>query len=153
EMLAAILDAGGVAGDAVLRTEGNLNNHLGVPLTLLGLTESHRFAVLEMGMSALGEIAYLTRLGQPDVAVIVNIAGVHLETLGSMQNVAKAKAEIFEGLATNGVGITPSDQPLLDPYARALTHHLTFGPESTAPSVGVEKITASGVGVECCLQV
>jgi UDP-N-acetylmuramoyl-tripeptide--D-alanyl-D-alanine ligase len=150
EMLAAILGAG---GEPVLRTEGNLNNHLGVPLTLLRLSESHRYAVIEMGMSALGEIAYLTRLSQPDVAVIVNIAAVHLETLGSIENVAKAKAEIFQGLSPGGVGITPIDQPLLETYAHALERHLTFGPEARKPSLGVDNIVASASGVECTLHV
>src|SRR5581483_1877967 len=90
EMLASIF-AASAGPEAVLKTEGNLNNHLGVPLTLLRLTEQHRFAVVEMGMSALGEIAYLVGLARPDVGVVVSIAPVHLETLGSIENIARAK--------------------------------------------------------------
>ena len=115
EMIASILSTA-VGNSAVLKTEGNLNNHLGVPLTLLRLTAAHRYAVIEMGMSALGEIAYLTKLANPDVALIVNIAGAHLESLGTLENVAKAKAEIFQGLGPSGVAVVPFDEPLLDPY-------------------------------------
>jgi UDP-N-acetylmuramoyl-tripeptide--D-alanyl-D-alanine ligase len=128
ELLGAIL-VSSAGADAVLKTEGNLNNHLGVPLTLLQLGPQHRFAVVEMGMSGLGEIAYLTELTRPDVAVITNVAAVHLEQLGSLENVARAKAEIFEGLGEKGVGVYPAKEPLLTklvtlPAAR----RRTFGP-------------------------
>jgi UDP-N-acetylmuramoyl-tripeptide--D-alanyl-D-alanine ligase len=127
EMCAAILSAHAGA-DAVSKTEGNLNNHLGVPLTLLRLEERHRFAVVEMGMSGVGEIAYLTELARPDVAVVVNVAPVHLQQLGSIENIARAKAEIFGSLGENGVAIVPSDEPLLLPYLEKLRKVVRFTP-------------------------
>jgi UDP-N-acetylmuramoyl-tripeptide--D-alanyl-D-alanine ligase len=107
EMLAAILREH--AGDAVLATQGNFNNDIGMPLTLLKLTAQHRYAVLEMGMNHLGEIDYLTRLAQPDVALVNNAAGAHLQGLGTIENVARAKGEIFAGLKNTGVAIINAD--------------------------------------------
>jgi UDP-N-acetylmuramoyl-tripeptide--D-alanyl-D-alanine ligase len=146
DMLAAILTSA-VGGDAVLKTEGNLNNHLGVPLTLLRLTSAHRFAVVEMGMSGLGEIAYLTELARPDVAVIVSIAGVHLEQLRTIENVAKAKAEIFAGLGPLGVAVYPAHEPLLRPYTAALAHAITFGPEGAGAAIGYDDVRPGPTGV------
>jgi UDP-N-acetylmuramoyl-tripeptide--D-alanyl-D-alanine ligase len=129
EMIAAICVA---AADeaAVCKTGGNLNNHLGVPLTLLRLSESHRYAVVEMGMSALGELAHLTALTEPQVGVVVSIAVEHLEHLGTLENVAQAEAEILMGLPPHGVGVVPSDEPLLAPWAARLPRErlVTFGP-------------------------
>ncbi|MFM2407999.1 MAG: hypothetical protein RL358_741 [Pseudomonadota bacterium] len=107
EMLAAILREH--AGDAVLATQGNFNNDIGMPLTLLKLNAQHRYAVIEMGMNHLGEIDYLTRLAQPDVALVNNAAGAHLQGLGTIENVARAKGEIFAGLKNNGVAIINAD--------------------------------------------
>ena len=81
-----------------MKTQGNLNNELGVPLTLLNLTSEANAAVVEMGMNHKGEISVLSRLTRPDAAVISNIGTAHLEFLGSRENIARAKAEIFEGL-------------------------------------------------------
>jgi len=89
----------------VLRSEGNLNNRYGVPLTLFRLRPEHTAAVLEMGMSAAGELALLTRVGRPDVAVITNVAPVHLEFFASVDAIARAKAEILEGLRTFGAAV------------------------------------------------
>jgi UDP-N-acetylmuramoyl-tripeptide--D-alanyl-D-alanine ligase len=141
EMTAAIFGAQ-VGPDAVLKTEGNLNNHLGVPLTLLKLTEKHLYAVIEMGMSGLGEIEYLAGLARPDVAVVVCVAPVHLEQLGTIENIAKAKAEIWKG---NAVGIAPIDEPLLKPYWPKKT--LTFGAQKSSPDVGIGEVTAGAQGV------
>ncbi len=108
EMLAAVLrEAAG--RDAVLATQGNLNNDIGMPLTLLKLRAQHRYAVIEMGMNHHGEIDYLTRLACPDVAVINNAAGAHLAGLGSLEGVAKAKGEIFAGLSAAGVAVINAD--------------------------------------------
>ena len=101
EMIAAILSAA-VGGENVHKTSGNLNNHLGVPLTVLAIEPHHRFAVVEMGMSGLGEIAYLEAIARPDVALVTNVAGVHLEQLGSIERVGQANGEIFEGRAAAG---------------------------------------------------
>ncbi|ABE50540.1 UDP-N-acetylmuramoyl-tripeptide--D-alanyl-D-alanine ligase [Methylobacillus flagellatus] len=109
EMLAAILRVAAGADDAVLATQGNLNNDIGLPLTLLRLHERHRYAVVEMGMNHAGEISYLTRIGRPDVALINNATAAHLGGLGSVEGVAKAKGEIFEGLADDGVAVINAD--------------------------------------------
>jgi UDP-N-acetylmuramoyl-tripeptide--D-alanyl-D-alanine ligase len=110
EMTAAILRAH--AGDAaVLATEGNLNNDIGVPLTLLRLTPQHRYGVIEMGMNHAGEIAYLTRLARPDAALVNNAQRAHLEGLGTVEAVARAKAEIYEGLGEGGVALVNVDDP------------------------------------------
>lgn len=108
EMLAAILRANS-AEDAVLATQGNLNNDIGLPLTLFKLQAAHRYAVIEMGMNHPGEISYLTRLAKPDVALVNNALQAHLEGLGSVEAVAHAKGEIFEGLADDGTAIINAD--------------------------------------------
>jgi UDP-N-acetylmuramoyl-tripeptide--D-alanyl-D-alanine ligase len=110
EMLACILRQKG----PVLRNEGNLNNHIGVPLTLLKLDASHRSAVIEMGMSAAGEIETLTRLVSPDVGVITNIGPAHLEFLGSTDMVAQAKAELIENMRLDGTAVLNADDPYFD---------------------------------------
>jgi UDP-N-acetylmuramoyl-tripeptide--D-alanyl-D-alanine ligase len=110
EMLAAILRAN-CREDAVLATQGNLNNDIGLPLTLFKLRTTHRYAVIEMGMNHPGEISYLTRLAKPTVALVNNALQAHLEGLGSVEAVAHAKGEIFEGLASDGMAIVNADDP------------------------------------------
>ncbi len=95
------------------KTEGNYNNELGLPLTLLKLTSAHGASVLEMGMSQKGEISYLTDLAKPDIAVITNIGTAHIEFLGSREAIRDAKMEIAEGLKENGRLILNGDEPLL----------------------------------------
>lgn len=97
----------------VLKTEGNLNNEIGVPLTVFNLEGFHEAAVLEMGMSAAGEISRLTAIVRPDIAVITNVGMSHIETLGSRQNILKAKLEILEGLASKGLVVLNGDDALL----------------------------------------
>jgi UDP-N-acetylmuramoyl-tripeptide--D-alanyl-D-alanine ligase len=109
EMLASILREAAGSADAVLATQGNLNNDIGMPLTLLKLNGSHRYAVIEMGMNHPGEIEYLTRIARPDVALINNASGAHLEGLGSVGAVAQAKGEIFAGLKRNGTAVINAD--------------------------------------------
>jgi UDP-N-acetylmuramoyl-tripeptide--D-alanyl-D-alanine ligase len=99
--------------DAVLSTIGNLNNDLGLPLTLLRLRDRHRYAVTEMGMNNPGELSYLTRIARPDVAVITNAAAAHLLGLQSVKGVALAKAEILSGVKVGGTAIINDD----DDYA------------------------------------
>tara|TARA_R110002049_G_scaffold269977_1_gene446898 strand:+ start:186 stop:1598 length:1413 start_codon:yes stop_codon:yes gene_type:complete len=111
EMLAAILRAEAGSDEAVLHTEGNLNNDIGVPLMLLRLRETHQFAVFEMGMNHAGEIDYLTRLAHPDVAVVNNAMTAHIGFLGSVENIARAKGEIFNGLSTRGIAVFNADDP------------------------------------------
>ena len=105
EMLASIFAQQG----EVLATRGNLNNDIGVPLTLLDLDSSHASAVIEMGANHAGEIAYLTALAEPDVAVITNAAAAHLEGFGTLEGVANAKGEIFQGLSEDGTAIINAD--------------------------------------------
>jgi UDP-N-acetylmuramoyl-tripeptide--D-alanyl-D-alanine ligase len=109
EMLAAILRVEAGADAAVLNTEGNLNNDIGLPLMLLRLRDTHQFAVLEMGMNHAGEIDYLTRLARPDVAVVNNALSAHIGFLGSIENIARAKGEIFNGLTDAGIAVFNAD--------------------------------------------
>ena len=109
EMLASILGVAAGSVDRVLATKGNLNNDIGMPLTLLKLKPTHRYAVIEMGMNHAGEIDYLTRLAQPDVAIVNNAAGAHLAGLGSVDAVARAKGEIFAGLSATGIAVINAD--------------------------------------------
>jgi UDP-N-acetylmuramoyl-tripeptide--D-alanyl-D-alanine ligase len=97
----------------VLKTSGNFNNEIGVPLTVFNLESSHEAAVIEMGMSGLGEISRLTSIVRPDIAIITNIGLSHIEKLGSRQNILKAKMEIFEGLKNDGLVILNGDDNLL----------------------------------------
>lgn len=98
----------------VHKTEGNLNNHIGLPLTLLAMKEETQMAVLEMGMSARGEISLLSSLARPEVAVITNIGEAHLEHLGSREEIAAAKLEIIEGMKEDGLLIYNGDEPLIE---------------------------------------
>lgn len=93
----------------VLKNEGNLNNEIGLPLTLLKLNQSHQKAVLEMGMYALGEIKALCDIAQPKTGVVTNVGPTHLERLGSLERIAEAKAEVVESLPSDGVAILNGD--------------------------------------------
>ena len=107
EMIAAILRC--AFGDTVLVTRGNLNNDIGLPLTLLGLDSGHQAAVIEMGMNHPGEIGYLASLGAPTVAVVTNAQRAHLEGMGDLNQVAREKGRIFAGLAADGVAVVNAD--------------------------------------------
>ncbi|MFC4545862.1 UDP-N-acetylmuramoyl-tripeptide--D-alanyl-D-alanine ligase [Paenactinomyces guangxiensis] len=112
----------------VHKTQGNLNNHIGVPLTLLSMPERAEIAVVEMGMNHAGEIALLSRLAKPDAAVITNIGESHIEYLGSREGIARAKLEIKEGLRSDGPLIFDGDEPLLEKYLTDDTHpHVRIG--------------------------
>ncbi|MDI6747944.1 MAG: UDP-N-acetylmuramoyl-tripeptide--D-alanyl-D-alanine ligase [Rhodocyclaceae bacterium] len=113
EMCAAIVRAH-CGQHAVLATAGNLNNDIGLPLTLLKLRSTHHAAVIEMGMNHAGEIAYLTRLARPTIALVNNAQRAHLAGLGSVTAVARAKGEIFEGLAEDGIAVINADDPHAD---------------------------------------
>ncbi|MGG4041572.1 UDP-N-acetylmuramoyl-tripeptide--D-alanyl-D-alanine ligase [Bacillus smithii] len=108
----------------VQKTEGNYNNHIGLPLTLLSLKQDTEAAILEMGMSSKGEIDFLTRMARPDIAVITNIGEAHLLDLGSREAIAEAKFEIINGLDKNGVLVYHGDEPLLERLVQN-TPHLT----------------------------
>ncbi|ARD48022.1 UDP-N-acetylmuramoyl-tripeptide--D-alanyl-D-alanine ligase [Sporosarcina sp. P33] len=97
----------------VKKTEGNFNNELGLPLTLLAVEDDTEVAILEMGMSGFGEISFLSKLAAPRFAVITNIGEAHMQDLGSREGIAKAKFEIIDGLADDGMLLYDGDEPLL----------------------------------------
>ncbi len=107
EMVAAILRI----ENRVLVTKGNLNNHIGVPLTLLELEAEHDCAVIELGASGLGEIAYTVRMALPHVAVLTNAAATHIEGFGDLDGVVRTKGEIIDGLQDNGVAVLNAEDP------------------------------------------
>ncbi len=132
EMLASILRE--IADGAVLATRGNLNNEIGVPLTLLELRAGHRCAVIEMGMNHAGEISRLSRLARPDVALINNAGRAHIEYLGSEAAIARAKGEIFDGLAAKGIAVINSDDSHAALWEKLCNKnkYLSFGINNTA---------------------
>lgn len=113
EMIACML------GDDTLATQGNLNNDIGVPLTLLRMGPRHRAAVIELGASGPGEIAWTSALVRPQVALITNVTGAHLAGFGSMDGIAAAKAEIFSGMAAGGHAVINLDDGYADRFSRA----------------------------------
>jgi UDP-N-acetylmuramoyl-tripeptide--D-alanyl-D-alanine ligase len=130
EMIGAIL---GDLGPGCV-TQGNLNNDIGAPLTLLRLRASDRYAVIEMGMNHPGEIAYLSRLTRPTIALINNAAEAHLEGLGGLEGIARAKGEIFSGMAEDGTAVLNADDAFCELW-RGLAHPrriVTFGLERPA---------------------
>ena len=142
EMIAAILRQRG----PTLATEGNLNNDLGVPLTLLRLRTKHAYAVIELGANHPGEIAGLTRLARPDVAIINNAGPCHLEGFGDVAGVARGKGEIFQGLGPEGIAIINRDDPYAD-YWRGLNpgrQIIDFGLDQPAAVRGELLDAASG---------
>lgn len=132
EMIAAILKVH--FGDAVLATRGNLNNDIGLPLTLLRLDETHQAAVIEMGMNHPGEIAYLAPLGAPNVAVVTNAQRAHLEGMGGLDEVAREKGSIYSGLAADGIAVINADDRYAAFWRQMASHHpiRTFGIEQAA---------------------
>ena len=108
EMTAKILQKMTACDDEVLYTFGNLNNDLGVPMTLLRLTPKHKYAVVELGANHIGEIAYTTAIAQPDACLVNNVAAAHLEGFGSLAGVAQAKGEIYRGLKACLLYTSPS---------------------------------------------
>lgn len=143
EMVTAILQESG----SVLSTQGNFNNDIGVPLTLLRLEEQHEYAVIEMGANHLGEIAYTTGLVKPDVATIVNAAASHLEGFGSLFGVARAKSEIFKGLAKDGTAILNYDSQFYDFWLGKLDNEFIYSFSLDTPAGAGADYTASQVGL------
>ncbi len=147
EMLASILRVAAGREEAVLATKGNLNNDIGMPLTLLRMNAQHRYAVIEMGMNHAGEIDYLTQIARPQVALINNASGAHLEGMGTVKAVAEAKGEIFAGLQHEGCAIINADDQFA-PYWRSLAgvHSLLeFGLSSGADVYGQWSPLGSGL--------
>ncbi len=126
EMIAAIL---AVTNKNILATQGNLNNDIGMPMTLLKIRQAHTYAVVEMGMNHEGEIRYLTNLAQPNVAVVSNAGTAHIGEVGSREAIARAKGEIFEGLSNDGIAIINADDDFAE-YWKSLNKNrkvITFG--------------------------
>ena len=109
------------------KSGGNFNTVYGLSLTLAALSRIHKAVVLEMGMSALGEISCLTNIARPDVAVITNIGTAHLEALGSRENICRAKLEIVEGIKEGGSLVYNGDEPLLWGKRNVLSNSISFG--------------------------
>jgi UDP-N-acetylmuramoyl-tripeptide--D-alanyl-D-alanine ligase len=124
-MIATILARAG----SVLATEGTLNNDIGVPLTLLRLTEQHQFGVIELGANHAGEIAAIAALARPSIAVITNAAPVHLEGFKSLDGVARAKGEIYEALDDEGIAIVNADDAYASFWQKLIGNRkcITFG--------------------------
>lgn len=113
----------------VLKTQGNLNNHIGLPLTILSLKDEEAM-VVELGMSHLGEISTLTKIAKPTIAIITNVGTAHIGNLGSRENILKAKMEIIEGLQNNGTLIINNDNDLLHKWNLENNHKInviTYG--------------------------
>jgi UDP-N-acetylmuramoyl-tripeptide--D-alanyl-D-alanine ligase len=123
-------------------TSGNLNNDIGVPLTLFGLDKKHQYAVVEMGANHPGEIEWLSAIARPNVAVITQCAPAHLEGFGSVEGVAKAKAEIYSGLQSSGTAIINVDDEYADFWKKSCEHlnKLGFGIESELADVRAKNI-------------
>jgi UDP-N-acetylmuramoyl-tripeptide--D-alanyl-D-alanine ligase len=120
--------AGMLAPDRrTVATFENFNTEIGLPLTILGAPAGTEVLVLEMAMRGPGQIAELTRIAKPDVAVITNVGPVHLELLGSVEAVAEAKAELIAGLSADAVAIIPADEPQLEPHIRSDIRTVRFG--------------------------
>ncbi len=144
----------------VHKTKGNFNNHIGLPLTILSMSEDTEVAVLEMGMSSRGEIELLSSIANPDVAVITNIGESHLMDLGSREGIAEAKLEITKGLKQDGLFIYNGDEPLLQERVPALSiHTATFGEKPSNdyyPTEINQQVTGTSFkvnGVECFIPV
>lgn len=134
EMLAAILKVAAGSDSKVLATQGNLNNDIGMPLTLLRADSHHSYVVLEMGMNHSGEISYLTNIAKPNVALVNNAGLAHVGELGSVEAIAEAKGEIFQGLALDGTAIINADDVYSDLWKSLASKYqqITFGLEATA---------------------
>ncbi len=141
ELVAAVLGT----RYAVLKNEGNLNSEIGLPMALLELTTRHRRAVLEMGMWAAGEIAFLCDIASPEVGIVTNVGPSHMERLGSIEAIADAKAELVEALPEDGVAILNADDPrVLGMGERTRAHVMTYGLERSA-DVRAEEIETHGL--------
>jgi UDP-N-acetylmuramoyl-tripeptide--D-alanyl-D-alanine ligase len=142
EMVAAILGVNG----SVLFTKGNLNNDIGVPLTLLRLNEAHRYAVIEMGANHPGEIAYTSAIAKADVVILNNAGAAHIEGFGNLDGVAKAKGEIIETLKPDGLAVLNKDDSYFDYWKsiaanrKVLSFGLSEGADVSARNIQTEII-------------
>lgn len=152
EFTAAVLRRAG----ATLATAGNLNNEIGVPLTVLALTEHDRYAVVELGQGRPGDIAYLTDMVRPDIALVTNITGAHLAGFGTLEAIAQGKGEVYAKLAPNGVAIINRDDSFAEfwharlPPCRVLAYSMF---EHVKQGLAVDvRAEAVSVGADGCAQ-
>ena len=134
---------------SVFATHGNLNNHIGVPLSLLSLTDQHQYAVIEMGASGMDEIAYLTHMAKPQVALVNNVMSAHVEGFGSIDNIAIAKGEIYDSLRYDGVAIINADDTYASQWLSQNAHRtcITFSTDkNTSADIFAENITLNKKG-------
>ncbi|PKM94858.1 MAG: UDP-N-acetylmuramoyl-tripeptide--D-alanyl-D-alanine ligase [Firmicutes bacterium HGW-Firmicutes-1] len=144
DMIATILSA----SYHIHKSQGNFNNHIGMPMTILGLEESHDAIVVEMGMRGLGEISTLAHIAKPSIAVITNIGISHIERLGSRENILQAKLEIVEGLKDNGLLILNANDSLLQKVDRNITKRIVYvGVDTPADYMAYEVVDCGEEGV------
>ena len=128
----------------VLKSEGNFNNHFGLPLMLLKLEPEYDVAVIEMGMSHAGEIRALAKIAQPEIGVVTNVAPVHLEFFDSLAGIARAKYELIESLSASGVAVLNADDEYVSQFGRDFKGKVVmYGTRATA-DVRAEKIRSKG---------
>jgi len=128
----------------VLKSEGNFNNHFGLPLMLVKLEPEYDVAVIEMGMSHAGEIRALAKIAQPEIGVVTNVAPVHLEFFDSLAGIARAKYELVESLPANGVAVLNADDEYVSQFGRDFKGKVVmYGTRATA-DVRAEKIQSKG---------
>jgi len=154
DILLGMLRSAGVHAEG---TRGNQNTEVGVPMSLLSLSEDTEVAVIEMGMRGSRQIAELARLAPPDVGCVTTIAPVHLELLGTMENVAAAKAEVIAALTSGGVAVVPENEPLLEPHLEALADGVEVRRFGSRPDLELDidlpiawqRVNAAAA-LECC---
>ena len=135
----------------VLKTEGNFNNELGLPLTLFRLNRQHEMCVLEMGMNHFGEIDYLTQIVSPHVAVITNIGDAHIENLGSREGILQAKSEIFHTMGPEDLAVLNGDDPLLRTLDGQIDPQIIFCGADRQPPYEAKEIRQLGAKGMACL--
>jgi UDP-N-acetylmuramoyl-tripeptide--D-alanyl-D-alanine ligase len=128
----------------VLKSEGNFNNHFGLPLMLLKIEPEHEAAVIEMGMSHRGEIAALAKIAQPQIGVVTNVAPVHLEFFASVSEIAKAKYELIESLPATGAAILNADDEYVSQFGREFRGKVIFYGQRPSADVRAENIEQRG---------
>jgi UDP-N-acetylmuramoyl-tripeptide--D-alanyl-D-alanine ligase len=128
----------------VLKSEGNFNNHFGLPLTLLKLEPEHDIAVIEMGMSHAGEIAALAKIAQPEIGVVTNVAPVHLEFFDSVADIARAKYELIESLPAGGTAILNADDEYVSQFGRDFHGKVVLYGMSPSADVRAENVQSQG---------
>ncbi len=150
ELIAAVLKRKG----KVLATQGNFNNEIGLPLTLLDLKNDETFAVIEMGANNFGEIEFLSSITKPDIALITNAGAAHLDGFGDVKGVAKAKAEIFSGLSDGGVAIINADDEYAEYWQEKTKNfkQLLFGIDAKNADIKAQAVQVSENGTAFILQ-